>query len=591
MPPRGYNDAPDIARIDAHMAGTPGVSRRAAIIKFVGDANCRRVEIKMKARDDARLADARTEVVLDHVARYPVVLTRDGADVSLLVVSAGTGPDGFLCTGLASRTATGEPRKLTGFHVSADAPVDGRWTFERMAWAASSDGLFDAMAALGLSMTEIRGALVRPSGPAPVVASLAERLADAWKTAGLEGAGDVESAAASEGERLDQEGLSPVSALVPHDLRRLAAAYGGVGMSCAGIASPGIEPARTALLVRLASFAHPALAALSDDEVLRWSGRPAECLVSHLNEGILPAIDVGRPVTLCDAGWLLDVFGGRATAPLKSRMIEALLRWQSFVDPTRIVSDDDASGLVSMMAAVVDGDHGTSRSERVDDGLRLLFSRLGEGRDAGRAYGDVAAGLRGQADSERGREGDAFARRVFAATAGVERLCEKVAYELAIPTLAWDCAVGRGLDTPGLGGLLSASLESESLWPPRIEQHVRDMTVGGRRMDEMAAVVLASGIDFTDSAPTPFRLDSSRAMEVVARWASPRSSDARLDAAWSAFDPVLVPRWRGHGRRMLEGQFAPLVKAVASRSKVEAVSVGRELRRIARRLFAPTQRD
>ena len=540
-----YDDGRYISRAREAMSDNPSLSRRAAILLAMKDekhadedSTLRRIQGNM-ARDDAEIeAQKRARIVEAHARRYPVVAPGPDETAPLDVVF----PDPeFHEARIMLRVSAGEERPVVEFRIFDDSENrDGPATS-----ITESTRLYEAARLFGLLRRESGGVMSEMNGPSPVVMSLAYRLAEDWSSSGVGRADDTQTAIRNEAERLCPA-LSSALARFPKPLLRSLAAYAEFGRFdpdiFARISSAGV--AKIGLIDDLAVFAHPTLAAMEETDASRWNGRPLECLVTQLNQWATPKVDIGRSVDLADATWLHATFGRRALAPIDPATLESMLKWQARVDPVRLRSDLDAAGLVGMVRAILSWDRYSARRDWTDDGLRLLFARLDED---GRSYGECADALSKAAVTKQAGLVDA----VVWATSGGEELCRQVAERLVAPTLAELCAsVTRSADGRGLPIVLA----KRGPWRGLLNDQVRTITLGGRRIDDLALQAPKKDSGAPSWRPFEFLPDGVDSLPKILDKTS-------LDAAWHDCEAMLASAWRTRGRRMLEDEFRAAVRS------------------------------
>ncbi len=523
---RGYDESLMGMEVRRVLARDPTMSERQAILETdANEGNLRRHQGKLLASRKQDGADAQA-------VGYPATLCEEGG-VTTFSASAPHG-DGRIAVTLrfaAARAAGGRPG-LTSSLVTRHG--DGR--------SQVDVDPCEALRLLGLGLVPERGALVAHAGAPPVAVILGGELHRRWKATGCRDVpGLLPEAVEREWERLRVGGLDAVSTLVDHGTRRLAACHSGRvdPATLARALGPDADRPLRSVLHAMASFACPEAAVMSTAETHEWLGRPVDMLVrvlDHSHDGTLH-----RPVTHADAAWLTGLLGHRDVEPVGPEAT-LLVRSRLRIDPSRVETDHDAAALVRLAQAA----HVVARATRSDPAaiMDMVLGRLADAADRARGLGEVTARLDDEPMDGDGLLGPSlralpsFPRSIAALSVGVERLCERVAIDLVLPTLALDDQAGPHRARPD-GETVAAALR-------RIEAVARDMVVQGRGVPEQVAAVTGSRVtEHASDDATPFALDLATALDVTCR--AQRSGEA-LDAAWRRHAPSLSPRWRDGGR-------------------------------------------
>ena len=450
--------------------------------------------------------------------------------------------------------------------------------------ALARGGPYGPLAALGLSSP----ADVARHVPPPALAALVVSLVRSWEDAGLRLKGGLVPYALRYETRRLAPGLGNVAAVVDPDLPRLVAAYGDMpGANLGTVLVPGLDPARRALMHRLAGLPHPGVAALSRVEAATWMGRPFDCLAAvhgaRERDGV-----AGRTMSARDAGWLNDTFG-RTAEPVPFRLWPALVAFRGSVDPSRIRSEADAGALAALVGAMVD----VSAAGIPGDGAfmpDLLAARLAAGGCAGEPYSRVVDSLMEGAGASVGpgaldlgaARATGLARAVAAWTAGVERIRERVAIELLVPAMAAD-HVARGGDAP----TLVAALADGPGPAATVDAHALDLVCSGRNPGDLVEAALSHAESETQSG-TLRRYDVSPTTlaEVARHWCAEPSAASRVERAWARLSPLLAPAWRLGGMDL----YADRVRHALPPATGVAPSGGRAAPRQSRVGWLPTAR-
>ena len=542
MPREKVNDESVLARIRAMKVANPGMSDREAIRRCESDhRQHRRLQDRLTEERRRGRAGLKGDVADAHASSHPV--SRDTVD-GVTRLSAAVPVEG----GVASVTVTfdaGAPGRRPG-GIRCDVVWHGKgirpWPGQR-----------GALDALGLAPAERDGVLAMPDGACPAVAASADALVRAWLAAGVPPSPElVDEALGVEADRYDDLGMSALAGLWDADGAFVVATCGDLALA-ATAAMPGMDPARRMLLRSLGTLAGEAVAAMPHEEARCWSSRVHECLVTlHGPESAL-ARRLGRGLALPDAAWLDRTVGRHDLPPVAPGTLALLVRFRGCVSPSRVATARDAAGLVALVDAVevlADGD-----AQAADVVLDLLADRLDRGGDD-RGYGDVVADLGALQVDGAGLVGrrmaglPGLAPALAAATLGIERLRERVALALLVPTFAMSCPEAPDVEScERLAGPLGDRVAANSL----------EMVAGGR--DMVALSRLALSFDLDDDAAhlvAGYDVPSASVDAALRRRLVAAVDDASLDGDWAMLSRWLVPRWRLDGRSLYADRVRPL---------------------------------